>query len=198
MMSHAGAWRPSARGEANAHAGGCRRVGALRGEGIDGGGITTCLLKRLLAPPPPPPPLTDANVAGVALGPQNVPVSFLSAANIFKKSISSVRSGSHRRPEGGKGKRATPAVPSGAQSEVNSIDWWSDIKSIPFGSRLVMPVMFPRSSPTSDHYSKQAGGRPPTYFPTTGNAAVPPGGGQGFTPLPYLAAASEEWRVDTG
>lgn len=30
-----------------------------------------------------------------------------------------------------------------AQSEVNYIDWCSDIKCIPFGSRLVMPSNVP-------------------------------------------------------
>lgn len=58
--------------------------------------------------------------------------------------------------------------------------------------------MFPPSSRTFDHYSKQAVGEPRSYFPATVNAAVSPRGGQGFTPLSYLAAASEKCSIDTG
>lgn len=38
-----------------------------------------------------------------------------------------------------KKKKATLTIMAAAQSEVNYIDWCSDIKCIPFGSRLVMP-----------------------------------------------------------
>lgn len=47
----------------------------------------------------------------------------------------------------GNGKRATLTLMSGAQSEVNYIDWWSDIKSIPFGSSLVMAGNVPSELP---------------------------------------------------
>lgn len=167
--------------------------------------MKTGLLKRPLAPAPPPECCCGVSAAGRektrlgcgrTAGPQNVLIHFYqrSFSKIHQLCTFRISSTSGR----GKGKRATPTIMCGAQSEVNYIDWWSDIKSIPFGSRLVMPVMFPPSSRTFDHYSKQAVGEPPTYFPTTGNAAVSPRGGQGFTPLPYLAAASEKWCINTG
>lgn len=145
------------------------------------------LLERPLAPPPPPPPECGCGVLPQQGGDRPVwdAGPKMSLTHFYQRSFSKIHQLRTFRISStsgrGKGKRATPTLMSGAQSEVNSIDWWSDIKSIPFGSRLVMPVMFPRSSRTFDHYSKQAGGEPATYFPTTGNAAVPPRGGQGFT-----------------
>lgn len=97
-----------------------------------------------------------------------------------------------------------------AQSEVNSIDWWSDIKCVPFGSRLLTAanVPFQRTTFPSDHHSTQAGrqagrGEPRDLFlqREAVRAAAPPGGGQGFTPLSYLAAAAatagEKWYINT-
>lgn len=87
-----------------------------------------------------------------------------------------------------------------AQSEVNYIDWCEDIKCIPFGSRLVMPVMSPSSRHTFDHYSKQAVGEPETYFPQLKMLLfLPEGSGvhAAATMLSYLAAASEKWYINT-
>lgn len=102
-----------------------------------------------------------------------------------------------------------------AQSEVNSIDRRSDIKCVPFGSRLLTAANVPFQRATITPRGRQAGrmerreerrkkgGNRGTYFSTheAVRAAAPPGGGQGFTPSSYLAAAaataSEKWYINT-
>lgn len=62
----------------------------------------------------------------------------------FSKSTIFVRFRFHWRSVGKKKKKkATLTIMAAAQSEVNYIDWCSDIKCIPFGSRLVMPSNVP-------------------------------------------------------
>lgn len=70
--------------------------------------------------------------------------SFLSVRNLsspYDSDLDDVRKGKGKREKG------DPTLASGARSEVNYIDWWSDIKSFPFGSRLAVPGNVPSEQP---------------------------------------------------